>query len=324
MMRRNKAIMIWLIVAASLVVCGALIFGGAMVASQWDFKNLSTMKYETKEHQIKEDYKNISVFTDTADIVFVPSEGSVTRVVCYEGTKEKHSVRVVDGTLIIERVNTKKWYDYIGINFGASPKITVYMPAEEYGALLVKSSTGDTEIAKDFKFASIDISESTGDVKSAASVSGEVKIKTSTGHITLENMSAGSIDLEVTTGKIVASGITCEGELEIEVSTGKANLTDVTCKTLESEGDTGDITLRNVIASERFSIERSTGDVKFEGCDAAEIFVKTDTGDVEGTLLSDKVFIVNTDTGKVSVPNSIVGGRCQIETDTGDVKITVN
>lgn len=322
-MHKSKAIMVWLIVAASLVVGGCLIIGGVMVASRWDFKNLSTIKYETNEHQIKEDYKNISVFTDTTDIVFVPSESTETKVVCYEGRKEKHSVRVVDGTLVIERINTKKWYDYIGIGFG-SPKITVYMPAEEYGALLVKSSTGDTEIAKDFKFASIDVSESTGNVKSAASVSGEVKIKTSTGYITLENMSAGSIDLSVSTGNVVASGIACAGSIEIEVSTGKTYLTDVTCKTLESEGDTGDITLKNVVAGERFSIERSTGDVKFEGCDAAEIFVKTDTGDVEGTLLSDKVFVVNTDTGKVSVPNSIVGGRCQIETDTGDIKITVN
>ena len=322
-MKNSKALKICLIVAASLFAAGTMIFVGVMSVLKWDFRKLATVRYENNSYDITEAYKNVSVFTDTADIVFVPSEDSVTRVVCYEAEKERHSVRVVDGTLVIERINTKKWYDYIGIGFG-SPKITVYMPAEEYGALLVKSSTGDTEIAKDFKFASIDVSESTGNVKSAASVSGEVKIKTSTGYITLENMSAGSIDLSVSTGNVVASGIACAGSIEIEVSTGKTYLTDVTCKTLESEGDTGDITLKNVVAGERFSIERSTGDVKFEGCDAAEIFVKTDTGDVEGTLLSDKVFVVNTDTGKVSVPNSIVGGRCQIETDTGDIKITVN
>jgi len=63
--------------------------------------------------------------------------------------------------------------------------------------------------------------------------------------------------------------------------------------------------------------------VVFEGCDAGEIYVDTDTGDVSGTLLSDKVFIVKTDTGKIDVPNSISGGRCEIETDTGDVKISI-
>ena len=78
-----------------------------------------------------------------------------------------------------------------------------------------------------------------------------------------------------------------------------------------------------VIALESFSVKRSTGDVKFNSCDAAEIYVKTDTGDVNGTLLSDKVFITETGTGSINVPNSIVGGRCEITTDTGDIKIDV-
>jgi len=81
--------------------------------------------------------------------------------------------------------------------------------------------------------------------------------------------------------------------------------------------------LKNVNAAEKFSIERSTGDVKFDGCDAAEVFVKTDTGDVTGTLLSEKVFIVETDTGKVDVPKTVNGGRCEITTDTGDINISI-
>ncbi|MBQ3893898.1 MAG: DUF4097 family beta strand repeat protein, partial [Clostridia bacterium] len=77
------------------------------------------------------------------------------------------------------------------------------------------------------------------------------------------------------------------------------------------------------IASGRFDIERDTGDVKFDRCDAAEIKVETDTGDVTGTLLTEKVFITKTDTGKVSVPSAASGGRCEIETDTGDIKISI-
>ena len=78
-----------------------------------------------------------------------------------------------------------------------------------------------------------------------------------------------------------------------------------------------------MVATETFTIERSTGDVRFEGSDAAQLFVETDTGDVEGSLLSDKVFLVTTDTGEKDVPNSITGGRCEITTDTGDVRITI-
>ena len=37
----------------------------------------------------------------------------------------------------------------------------------------------------------------------------------------------------------------------------------------------------------------------------------------------EKVFLVQTDTGNVDVPRSVTGGACEITTDTGDVRITV-
>jgi tRNA pseudouridine55 synthase len=52
--------------------------------------------------------------------------------------------------------------------------------------------------------------------------------------------------------------------------------------------------------------------------------VKTDTGDVTGSLLTGKTFIPHSDTGKVVLPDSTLGGRCEITTDTGDIRITVD
>ena len=86
---------------------------------------------------------------------------------------------------------------------------------------------------------------------------------------------------------------------------------------------TGDITLSNVIAKEKISVERSTGDVKFNGCDATEIYVRTNTGDVTGSLLSNKTFIADTNLGDVDVPKNGNGGKCEIITDVGDIRITV-
>lgn len=63
--------------------------------------------------------------------------------------------------------------------------------------------------------------------------------------------------------------------------------------------------------------------MEFNHCDAETICVNTDTGSVTGTLLTDKVFIIETDTGSVDVPKSITGGRCEITTDTGNIRITI-
>ncbi len=314
---------IWLITAFSFVFIGGIIFGSVMTTLNFDLTKLSTAKYETNDYEIVEDFKNISLVTDTADILFVPSENSKATVVCYEQKNMKHLVTVHNSTLTVELVDTRKWYEYIGINF-TTPRITVYLPQGEYGILSVKTDTGDTEIPKDFKFESIDISETTGDVKNFASASDAIKIKTSTGNINSESISANTLDLSVSTGGIDVSKVICEGDINISVSTGKTKLADVKCNNLITSGSTGGILLNNVIATDKLSVVRSTGDVKLEQCDAGELFIETDTGDVKGTLLTSKVFIVQTDTGKVNVPKTITGGKCEINTDTGNIKISIS
>ena len=139
----------------------------------------------------------------------------------------------------------------------------------------------------------------------------------------MDSAVSGSLELTVSTGKVKVSGVKCDGDVFLNVTTGKGYLNNIVCKSLVSSGSTGDIVLNNVIAKEKLSVNRSTGDVKFNGCDAAEIYVKTDTGDITGSLLSEKVFITNVSTGKVKVPNTISGGRCQITTNTGNVEISV-
>lgn len=319
MSKRNK---LSIIIATSFLAVGLLLFAGAMIALDFDFTKLSTVKYETNTYEISEDFSKISIDVDTTEIEFVLSNNKQCKIVCFEKEKIKHSATVKDGTLTIGTVDTRKWYDYIGVSFFES-KMTVYLPKTEYVSLLIKGRTGDIEIPKDFAFDTVDISASTGDVACYASASEWMKIKLSTGNVRVENVSAGTLDLSVTTGGVTASAINCEGDIKVAVSTGKTKLADVSCKSVISSGSTGDIILKKVISTEKFSIERSTGDVIFEGSDAAEIYAKTSTGDVTGTLLSEKVFITETNTGSVRVPKTVIGGKCEIKTSTGDIQIDV-
>lgn len=312
-----------LITAALLMIIGFVVFTGAMAALDWDFSKLSTVKYETNTYEISENFDSISIDTDTADIVLMPSDDGKCKVVCYEEEKERHCAAVQSGTLEISAEDMREWYDHIGISF-SSPRITVYLPQTEYSSLLISESTGDIKIPKDFRFEGIDISASTGNVECCACASGKIQIELSTGSITVDGVSAGELNLSVSTGKVYAESVTCEGNIGVSVSTGNALLTDITCQRISSHGSTGNMTLKNVIASESFSIERSTGEVRLDDCDAAEIFIKTDTGDVTGTLLSEKVFIAETDTGSIVLPKTASGGRCEITTDTGDIRIDIS
>ncbi len=312
---------IGLIAAAILVLTGCIIFGGMMMALKWDFGKLSTVQFESNSFTIDEEFKSISINGGTADIVFTSTQDENASVVCFEEAKAKHSVFVKDGTLTIVLKDTRKWYDRIGI-ISHSPKITVYLPGKQYDTLHIKESTGDIEIAKELTFQTMDITLSTGDVTNYASAS-DLKIKTTTGDIYTENISADTVELSVSTGKVTARSIACAGAIKISVSTGDAALTDVVCNGLVSTGNTGDLKLENVTASENFSIVRTTGDIKLQDCDAGALTIETNTGSVTGNLLSEKIFITETSTGKVDVPKTTTGGICEIHTSTGDIIITV-
>ena len=312
----------WITVGIVLMVMGLTVFTVAMVSNGFEFAKLGTVRYETNTHEIKDEFSKISIDISTANIILLPSEDGKCRVECYEEEKIKHTVSVKDGTLSIVSVDEREWYDYIGINFD-SAKITVYLPKNEYESLTIRESTGRVTIPSLFTFGSIDIKTSTGDVDCLASVKSEMKITTSTGGINLEKLTAGALSLEVTTGRVTVSDVSCEGDISVKVSTGDCILTNTSCKKLSSIGSTGDVTLEKVIASESFFIKRSTGDVHFVSSDAADIFVKTDTGYVKGSLLTKKVFITDSSTGKINVPKTTEGGKCEIITDTGDITLNV-
>ena len=87
--------------------------------------------------------------------------------------------------------------------------------------------------------------------------------------------------------------------------------------------DTGNILLDDVITTGKLAIETDTGNVKFEACDASEVIIETDTGNVMGSFLTDKVVFAESDTGKIDIPKVIADEKCEIITDTGNIKITI-
>jgi len=311
--------------ASVTILVGIVIMMLSLVSCGFNFKKLDASKKVTSEHAVSEDFENIHVVADTADIKLVYTDTQAAKVICQnEREKMKHSVEVNNGTLEIRINDERKWYNYINpFSFG-EPEITVYLPKSEYNALKIEADTSDVEISADFKFTGIDISLSTGDVDCKASVAETLKINTSTGDINLTDVSAEVIELSVSTGHITASGIDCVGDISLSVSTGKSQLSDVKCGSLTSTGNTGDITLTGVVAQGKLSIERTTGDVRLEGSDAGEIWIETSTGKVSGSLLSAKIFVPRTSTGSIDVPKTTTGGICEITTSTGDIEISIN
>lgn len=319
-MSRNKK---WIVAAIILIVAGALICAVSIGVFKTDLGKLGTVSYVTNTYEVSENFHNIEIKGDTGKISFALSEDGSCKVVCHEEEDNPHQVYVQSDTLTIKEEENTGWKFFnFGINIG-SPEITVYLPESSYGAISIVADTGDVEIPSDFTFDSIKMTLDTGNAKCFASTDGDIYIKTDTGHINVSGISAAGMKLVSDTGMVEASDVVLANDLDIRVETGKVILTNVSCRNLTSNGDTGSIDMTNVIASCEFNLERDTGSIKFDGCDADTIYVKTDTGSVTGTLLSDKVFITETDTGSINVPKTITGGRCEISTDTGNINIEI-
>lgn len=300
-----------------LIIAGLTVFTSAC---NWNFANLDTVAYDTVTYEIGEQFTSVSADLHISDISFIPCDEDSVRVVCYKPQNKDYSVGVDNNSLYI-----KENYDYINIhifNFKV-PTVSVYIPQGTYNALFISSKTGDTHIPGDFNFENINVTATTGNVKCTACASDKIKIELSTGDIILNSSKAKDISLSVTTGSIDIASVECANDLTVNVRTGKSNLNNIKCKNLISNGSTGDIVLKNVIAHDTFNIERSTGNVKFDSCDANDITVKTSTGSVCGTLLSEKTFTAKSNTGSVKVPQTTSGGKCNIKTSTGDIKISL-
>lgn len=295
-----KKTIIWLVVAISLVLIGFAVFCATLCFADWDFNKLDTGKYQTKTYQITQDFNNITIDINSADIKILPSNQGCT-ITCFEEEKQTHTVTAQSQTLTIKVNDSRKFYDYIGFNL-KSPSITIYLPNTTYSSLTINSDTGDISISKDFSFDSVDISLDTGDVSFCAT-SNSTKIKTSTGDVSIKDTNIALLDI-------------C-------TSTGDINLTNLYCDTLSTAQTTGDSYLENV-NSKTIRISTDTGDVVFNHCDASELIdVSTNTGDVEGSFLSPKIFDITTSTGDKDVPQSTSGALCKINTDTGDIEITI-
>ncbi len=312
--------------AVILILAGLLVAGISLASVGFDFSKLSTGVYVTNTREISDPVRNISILGDTDDIVFLPSPDGACRVVCRERDDAPHLVEAADGTLKIESAGRRKWRMFDFSFWTEGPTVTVYLPLSPESSLdtlEIRAGTGDVKLPADFTFERAEIRLSTGDVDFRSSVTGLLSVGTGTGSVRLSGLSAGDISLSTGTGSIRGTDIRCVGDFGIEVSTGRAELENVACGSLTSAGGTGAMVLKNVTASGAFTLRRGTGSILFDACDAEEITVATGTGSVTGTLLTGKDFRARSDTGRVEVPEDSAGGKCEITTSTGGIRIGV-
>lgn len=314
----NQTTFIILIIAIALVLVGSAMFLTALAAADWDITSLDSGRYESYTHDLAGEITDIAIGSERADVNLIPTEDGTTRVFCHQDKKERVSVELKDGVLLINGDDERKWYERL-FSF-TNPVIDVYIPSGEYASLAIVNNTGDIAIRKGFTFGSASISADTSEVVFLASVNESLDIELHTGDVEIENVKAKDVS--------------------INLSTGEVKIDNLECESFSSEGTTGDIELERITAEGAVYIQRSTGDVEMDIGSAHSVKVVTNTGSIElGSLTVEDLlrlevstgdvelehvhcgtFETTGGTGRLNMSDVVADGNMNIERSTGDVR----
>lgn len=293
---------ITIIIAAALVAIGLIISLCTLIPLNFNFASLNTFHSAVNTYTVNESFRSIRIEDVECDIRLMVSDDDKCHVNCVEEEKISHTVKVTDDTLKIERKDNRRWYEQIQFFYWEDMRIDIYLPKTEYTDLYIMSTSGDIKISENISFEKAVFNNISGDIN-------------------ISKISADYIDIQTTSGDITLNSVNADSELKLRSVSGDLDIADVDCRNISAETTSGNQVLADVIAEKNMKINSVSGDIYFKQSDSDDIFVNTTSGNVSGTILSDKIFNVDTTSGDIDVPKSAVGGKCEITTTSGDINI---
>ncbi len=292
-----------MIIALICITIGLVLTLIAFLVIGFDFTKLNNRHPKTVEHTVGEAFTKINVDVVEADIKLLPSTDGKARVVCDETDKIVHRVYVENGTLKIEHEDLRAWYEYIGFSWNRM-SVTVYLPKTEYETVRLKSVSGN--IVSDSKL-----------------TFGDTITQTTSGEITLSNLSTKNLLAESTSGNLRLEDVNTSEDLSLKTVSGNIHWKNGTARALNGECTSGNITLDHCKTNQDMLLKTVSGEITLRACDAAELEMETVSGNVYAALLSEKDFITDTTSGDIRVPHGYKGGKCRISTVSGNITATI-
>ena len=307
------------------IFVGAVLFGVGFLGADGKLKNLSHLTtesyYYTEKTESEIDRVTIAYESDAR--IHVQISDSATQIsASYErlltkSGKSAGTVTLTDdyGHLQLKETRTWKekfralgWYNTL-----TKLDVNLVLPANRSYDLAIYSNTGDVILDGDiYNLRSLTIIGDTSDVylnNANIACSGDVRLETDTGDITIGNLTANNLSVKTDTGDINVVGT-------------------LTAENVQATCDTGDCKISGKIVANTIAIKADTGDVKTNGnalLDGKIIVIETDTGDVSVKLagyILDYTILASVDTGKTNVHTQYGGERkLNITVDTGDIHV---
>jgi DUF4097 and DUF4098 domain-containing protein YvlB len=205
------------------------------------FFNLFYNREGKSDFAITQDFSNVAVESDNAELLFIPSDGKEAKVELNSSAERDYTVDVKVKNDTLEIDVERKWFKWFSFHFfSKTPTVSILLPAKEYGTIKGETDNGT------LKASGIQAKEFVGQTDN-----GEVILKEMTSESIFAEADNGNVYIENSTGEIF--GQTSNGNLLV--------IADRLDRAMELETDNGEIFIQT---------EKEPKDVKID--------VRTDNG----------------------------------------------
>ncbi len=300
------------------LLLGGILFLIGFAITGFDIHALSSVRFAQKhyEERAEQEITSLTLDFDVSDFQIVFDENATGVQIDYP-QKQNRRGKNLSTILLTETKNsltvkeTKEKFVLSVFNF-SSPKATVRLPASRAYDLKIKTDTGDISLQEGGNFSSLSLETDTGDIRVVGATAQTGHFDTDTGDISLISVQFNELQAELDTGDLRLENATVENKLLVET-------------------DTGSVTLLQTVKALEISIETDTGDIKARNAlvDATTVNLSTDTGDVTATLAGEHTHYairVKSSTGDSNIATNLehtehTTRSLKVTTDTGDIKI---
>ncbi|HLR40510.1 MAG TPA: DUF4097 family beta strand repeat-containing protein [Virgibacillus sp.] len=213
-----------------------------VAGSIFTFKAANKTEDVTEEKVINDDFNNIEVTANEAEVEILPTSDSQAKVeLSGKNSNYRLSTGVEGSTLKVDvAYKQKKLFNF---DFTlASLSLKVYLPEKEYNSLQIESGNGRVRV-DDLQAKVIHVKTDNGQIKLNHIGSSEVTAEADNGTIDMENVTATNVKVKADNGKIKLKDV--EGNLSGTTNNGSISLvTRDLHRSIDFETDNGRINIQ--------------------------------------------------------------------------------
>lgn len=289
----NKVLIIAMVstigIGIVLGVVGLAMGGSPNLSGTWDSNGLhfTSTKHSNEKVSIveenMEEFKSIYIDNAFGSVTFKESSAFGIGITTYKDRGEL-DWSLVNGELVIAQKSSVNQnllnFDFMSFGRVFEPSVTVYLP-------------------KDHKMGNVTVKSDSGRIDASNFAADTVMFEADFGKVILNNISAGTLDTNLSSGVFEGSNLNVTGLFEFESDFGESSFTNVTADKLVAFA--------------------SSGEIRFDNCAINTIDADSGFGKITGDNVRVKDMILNCESGTIDMNGDI--GATKISSSFGSVNV---